>query len=81
MVWKTPRRAATRGTTPSAGDAVRHQSPGGSSTRTSTRAVRPCKRTRTSWLAPTIASGGAHASTRIRDSDTIGATIPIDEQA
>ena len=48
----------------------------GSSTRSSTREARPCKRTCSSWRSPTVESGGPHTSTDRRASDTIGSTIP-----
>ena len=79
MVWNTPRRAATRGTTPSAGDGVRHHVPG----RVDAPAPRPAPCARASARArrgssPTVASGGAHASTLDRATATRSATtIPM----
>ena len=72
----TPRRAAVCGSRPSAGAAVRHQIPGGSSARTSSLDARPVMPIRNSTASPTVASVGATTATCRRASDQMGHTIP-----
>ncbi len=72
----TPRRVAVCGSRPSAGAAVRHQTPGGSSARTSSLDAFAVIRIRNSTASPTVASVGPTTETLKRASEQMGHRIP-----